>query len=315
MSFKLNTPIVFLIFNRPETTLRVFEAIRRARPTKLLIIADGPRLNNPKDYNNCVASRSIVEQVDWDCNVHRNYSDINLGCKQRVISGLNWVFEKVTEAIILEDDCLPDYSFFQFAQELLNYYQYDSRIMSISGNNFQFGRRRTSDSYYFSRYPHSWGWATWRRAWQLYDPHIKLWTEVNQGGWLKDILDCDRSTKNWANRFQSVCGNQTHIWDYQWTFCCWIHSGLSILPNVNLVSNIGFSEDATHTKGKSTLAEIPVEEMQFPLMHPLFMIRDIQSDIQTEKKIFKNKIFVNFARKLVFGTIKRVNKFFHLIHP
>src|SRR6185369_14461868 len=165
----LTTPVAFIIFNRPDTTEKVFAEIARARPPKLLVIADGPRAGRAGEADRCAATRAIIDRVDWDCKVLTNYSDVNLGCKNRVASGIDWVFEQVPEAIILEDDCLPDPTFFRFCEELLIRYREDERISQICGANFQFGRKRSNDSYYFSRYNHIWGWASWRRAWQHYD--------------------------------------------------------------------------------------------------------------------------------------------------
>ena len=178
--FQLTTPVAFLIFNRPDTTARVFEAIRQAKPPKLLVVADGPRPDRPDDVEKCKAARAIIDRVDWACEVLTNYSDLNLGCGKRPATGITWVFEQVEEAIIFEDDCLPHPSFFRFCEELLNYYRHDERIMVISGNNFQFGRNRTDDSYYFSRYNHIWGWASWRRAWEYFDYDLKLWPKIGR---------------------------------------------------------------------------------------------------------------------------------------
>ena len=154
--WQLTTPVVFIIFNRPDTTAKVFEAIRQAKPPKLLVIADGARIDKPGEAEKCAAARAIINQVDWQCEVLTNYSNVNLGCRKRVSSGLDWVFEQVEEAIVLEDDCLPHPSFFQYCQELLEKYRDDERIMMISGDNFQFGNETTEYSYYFSRYGHCW---------------------------------------------------------------------------------------------------------------------------------------------------------------
>jgi tetratricopeptide (TPR) repeat protein/predicted O-methyltransferase YrrM len=284
-NFQLKTPVCLIIFNRPDTTEKVFEAIRQAKPPKLLVIADGPRADRPEEAEKCTAARAIINRVDWDCEVLTNYSDINLGCRKRVSSGLNWVFDLVEEAIILEDDCLPHPTFFRFCEELLERYRHNEQIMVISGDNFQFGRKRTEYSYYFSRYNHIWGWASWRRAWRLYALEMKRWPEVRDGNWLIDILQDAPAVAHWSTIFQSsYTGIDT--WDFAWTFACWIHNGLSILPNVNLVSNMGFDSEATHTKGESKLANMPAEEMSFPLQHPPFMIRDTQADDFTEKTIF-----------------------------
>jgi hypothetical protein len=275
----MKTPVAFIIFNRPDTTARVFEAIRQAKPPLLLVIADGARSSKSGEAEKCVATRAIIDGVDWDCEVRTNYSDVNLGCKRRVSSGIDWVFEQVEEAIILEDDCLPHPSFFDYCDELLDKYRYDTRIMSISGDNFQFGRKRNTDSYYFSQYNHIWGWATWRRAWKHYDVDVQLWNTVRDDGWLNDILNDRSIVKVWQKNFQDVHDGKVDTWDYQWVFACWIQSGLTILPNVNLISNIGFGADATHTKSADNeFANLPVEAISLPLQHPKFVVRNLEAD-------------------------------------
>src|SRR5512139_3287315 len=173
--WQLKTPVAFIIFNRPDTAERVFAEIAKARPPKLLVVADGPRANRSGEAEKCAATRAIIDRVDWDCEVLTNFSDTNLGCKNRVSSGIDWVFEQVPEAIILEDDCLPHPTFFRFCEELLERYRDDERIGMISGDNFQLGQKRTDASYYFSRYNHIWGWASWRRAWRHYDREASAW--------------------------------------------------------------------------------------------------------------------------------------------
>jgi hypothetical protein len=289
----MRTPIAFIIFNRPDTTSRVFEAIRQAKPPLLLVVADGARSSKSGEAKKCAAVRAIIDGVDWNCEVRTNYSDVNLGCKRRVSSGIDWVFEQVEEAIILEDDCLPDPSFFPYCEELLEKYRHDTRIMVISGDNFQFGRKqRTSDSYYFSRYNHVWGWATWRRAWKYYDVDMKLWNTVRDGGWLKDILGDNSAINLWRNNFQSIHDVKVDTWDYQWTFSCWIQSGLTILPNVNLISNIGFGVGSTHTiNSASKLANLPVKSISLPLKHPKFVVLDSQADGYSQKSLFSQSLF------------------------
>jgi hypothetical protein len=283
-TFKLTTPLAFFIFNRPDTTTRVFEQIRQAKPVKLLVVADGPRATHPDDEGKCAAARAVVEQVDWDCEVMKNYADTNLGCKTRMSSGLDWVFDTVAEAIILEHDTLPTSTFFRFCQELLEKYRDDQRIMMISGCNFQFGNRRTEDSYYFSRYVHCWGWAGWRRAWQSYDVNMALWPMIRDGGWLNDILDTDTGTEYWNRFFDATYLGYIDTWDYQWVFACWAQNGLSIMPNVNLVANIGFGSEATHTGNTaSNVANLPVTAIDFPLEHPAFIVRDAFADKFTQE--------------------------------
>lgn len=282
----MKTPVALLIFTRPETTARVFDEISKARPPKLLVIADGPRADRPGEAEKCAATRAVVEKVDWDCEVLRNYSEVNLGCGLRPASGISWVFQNVEEAIILEDDCLPHPTFFRFCDELLGRYRDDERVMMISGNNFQNGKTRTSESYYFSCYPHSWGWATWRRSWQLYDFEIKIWPQLRETSWLLDTLGDEESAAYWRTTFDSLSG-RSDVWDYQWTFACWAQSGLAILPNVNLVSNIGWGEHATHTKTADNPAgNLPTEAMTFPLSHPTYLVRNREADQFTFEKHF-----------------------------
>ncbi len=280
---RLNTPVAFLIFNRPDTTAMVFEAIRQARPPQLLVVADGPRANRPEEEPLCQATRAVIEGVDWPCEVLTNYSDVNLGCKTRVSSGLDWVFSNVDEAIILEDDCLPHPTFFRFCEELLERYRDDDRVMMIAGTNKLFGRRSISTSYYFSRYVHVWGWASWKRAWKYYDVGMKAWPEIRDGGSLNGIFREKRVARYWHRMFERVYHGGVDTWDYQWTFACLIQNGVTILPNVNLISNIGFGSMATHTQGRSVYAGMKTESMLFPLKHPVSLIRDEQADAITDR--------------------------------
>jgi hypothetical protein len=296
-TFQLRTPIAFFIFNRPDTTSRVFEAIRLARPEKLLVVADGPRADREGEVDKCRAARAIVELVDWPCDVLTNYAVSNLGCKRRVSSGLDWVFKTVPEAIMLEDDCLPEPSFFRFCEELLERYRDDERVMMISGDNFQFGRRRTAHSYYFSRYAHIWGWASWRRAWQHYDVDMKQWHDIRDGGWLHDLLDNPSSVRHWKGVFDRVAQGKINTWDYQWTFACWLQSGLAVMPNVNLVSNIGFHAGATHTAAENQFSAMSTEPMQFPLDHPSFVIRDRLADDFTHRTHVTEGLGIRLRRK------------------
>ncbi|NEP76999.1 MAG: glycosyltransferase family 2 protein, partial [Okeania sp. SIO3B3] len=201
--FKLTIPVVLIIFNRPDTTAKVFEVIRQVKPPQLFVIADAPRLDKSGEVERCIAARKIIDRVDWQCEVLTNYSEINLGCRERVYSGLNWVFSLVESAIILEDDCVPHLTFFRFCQELLERYRDNNQVMAISGDNFQFGNNTTEHSYYFSRYPHCWGWATWRRAWKNYDNQMQLWSKLRGSKWLENILQNSRAVKYWSQIFQN----------------------------------------------------------------------------------------------------------------
>lgn len=289
----LQTPVALIIFNRPEQTEKVFAAIRQAKPLILLVVADGSRQEKIGEAEKCAEARAIIDKVDWDCQVFKNYSDINLGCRFRVSSGLDWVFETVEEAIILEDDCLPHPTFFRFCEELLNYYRHDQRMGSISGQNVQFGQKRTDYSYYFSRYTYCWGWATWRRAWQHYDLDMKIWPEIRDGNFLLDVLGNSKTAQDWAKTFQITYDQQIDTWDYQWTFSCWVQSYLTVVPNVNLVTNIGHGIASTHTADTSSkYSNMSVESISFPVKHPPFVIRDLKADEFTENTLFDyNPVF------------------------
>ncbi|MGB6015835.1 MAG: glycosyltransferase family 2 protein [Nodosilinea sp.] len=280
---------MFLIFRRPDLTVQVFEAIRQAKPTKLLVVADGPR--NAEEAVLCKQARAVTENIDWDCEVIRNYSDINLGCRDRVSSGLTWAFEQVEEAIILEDDCLPHPSFFRYCETLLEYYRDDERLMVISGDNFQNGRQRMPYSYYFSKYNHCWGWATWRRAWQHWEFNPQKWVEFRDSGLVRSLCHESHEEKYWTDIFDMLfLENKINAWGYVWMFACWSQGGLTALPHVNLVSNIGFGLDSTHTGGKSKLANMPTKEIG-NIKHPSFVLRCVEEDCYTFKNIFRQKLF------------------------
>jgi hypothetical protein len=296
----MDTAVVFLVFRRPDLTARVFESIRQARPKTLLVVADGPRSDRPDEAGQCAATRAAVERVDWPCEVLRNYSDANLGCKHRVASGLDWAFEQVEEAIILEDDCLPDPTFFRFAEELLERYRDDRRIMTVSGDNFLQGRRTSPHSYYFSRYMHCWGWASWRRAWRLFDLEMRQWPALRQDGWLADLFPVARQARYWESIFDRVHRGEIDTWDYIWTYSIWSQSGLNVLPERNLVSNIGFGGAASHTHDKlSPWANLPTEAMTFPLDHPTCVLRNHRADAYSQQSVFQGDLVGRAVRKVL----------------
>ena len=298
-SFTLTTPVAFIIFNRPDTTAKVFNEIAKARPPKLLVVADGPRANRVGEAERVAATRAIVEKVDWPCEVLCNFSDINLGCKARVSSGLDWVFAQVPEAIVLEDDCLPDPSFFRFCQELLDHYRQDKRVGMISGDNFQFGRSYNADSYYFSKYIHIWGWATWRDRWQeTYDVSMTSWPIVREEGRLEELLGNQKETKFWTTIFNKVYAGKIDTWDYQWGYANWAHDRVAILPAVNLISNIGFGSDATHTVSASDLANLPTNSLRFPLQHPTELIKNRSADEFTRNNWFMRPLWKRVLYRL-----------------
>ncbi len=294
----MKTPIAFVIFKRSDTTQKVFDSIRQAKPSKLLVIADGPRSDYPNEAKKCAETRAIIDQVDWDCEVLTNYSEVNLGCAKRVATGLDWAFDLAEEAIVLEDDCVPHPTFFQFCEELLEYYRNDQRVMAIAAKNVQFGRRRTDYSYYFSRYNHCWGWASWRRAWQHFDFDMTLWPEAKSKNILLDILGDQRAASYWTRIFQSTYEGGNNSWAYRWMLSCWLQNGLSILPSHNLVSNLGFGADATNTitsSKNSHYANMVTEKMAFPLRHPPYITRNRCADDFEQNTLF-NPTLTNRAK-------------------
>ena len=276
--FKLNTPVALLIFNRPDTTERVFNAIAKGRPPKLLVVADGPRPKREGEAELCAQTRAIINRVDWDCEVITEFADSNMGCKRRVASGIDWIFEQVEESIILEDDCLPDPSFFRYCEEMLTRYRDNERVGMVSGGNLQFGRQRGTGSYYFSKYTHIWGWASWRRAWKHYDRDLTLWPAFRDEGLLTQFFETPGEQEYWRNSFQWVHEGSLDTWDVSWTFTAITHGMLQVVPNVNLISNIGFGANATHTHVVGVHANMPTQPIEFPLVHPTFVLADMKAD-------------------------------------
>lgn len=270
-----STPIVFFIFRRPDLTARVFEAIRQAQPKKLLVVADGPR--NREEARLCQQARAISENVDWDCEVLRNYSDINLGCKKRVCSGLDWAFERSEELIILEDDCLPDSSFFEYCTDLLKRYRNDKRIMLISGFNKQGIWKDGDNDYFFSNLGGIWGWASWRRAWQLNDPEMSDLVDFTSKKYFEYLLGFDLGNIR-KKQMLSITKNSESTWDFQWGFSRHKNSGLACVPSKNLIKNIGFRHDSTHTF-KESFKQPNVYSLRLPIRNNKFVVPDHDYDM------------------------------------
>lgn len=304
---KKSSTILFLVFNRPEVTKRVFGAIRQAKPSRLYVAADGPRHDVEGETEKVSLVREIATNVDWDCEVKTRFRERNLGCKIAISNAISWFFEQEEEGIILEDDCLPDQSFFQYCQELLERYRNDTRIMAISGGNYQQGRLVSNESYYYSKYNHCWGWASWRRAWAHYDLDMKYWAEYRDQGMLDAWADgSDAFKRYWTHTYNKVAAGEVDTWDYQWTFSCWVQNGLTCLPNKNLIKNIGFDDLATHTTSnvdwRSTLE---ADELKFPLVHPKFIARNISADIFSDKVCYGiNDEFVKEVKRTNYDRLR-----------
>jgi hypothetical protein len=273
-----------------------------------LLVADGPRSGQPKEAERCEEVKQIISCVDWPCKVDTNFAADNMGCRRQVISGLDWAFSLVEEAIILEDDCLPDQSFFQYCTELLERYRDNRQIGLISGFNYE-GSFRHASSYYFSPLASIWGWATWRRSWQQYDEHMNGWPEAKRNGLLKKLFPNERVVAYWENIFDRMYdGSGPNTWDYQWLFTCWNRNWLNILPATNLVWNIGFGQDATHTRKSDPLAAIRADTMAFPLRHPPAITPWSARTLKLQKSVFLPSLLRNIKRKISNSLIIRSSR-------
>lgn len=268
----MEAAVVVVMFNRPRCVKKLLEVLKQVMPRNIFVISDGPRNENPLDRQLVQECRNIIDiNIDWQCDVYKIYSDKNLGCGRRLPTGLDVVFSIVDAAIILEDDCIPNITFFRYCNELLEKYYYDTRILSISGINY-FQHKVSSNSYFFSKFPQTCGWATWRRVWEKYDYEMKLWPEFHEKKLLKGLFEDQQIYKIWENYFSMCYENKLPTaWDFQFSFLSFCNHGLNIMPDVNLIENIGFEKDGTHTTSSNTyLAQLMsgVMPLNFPLQHP-----------------------------------------------
>jgi len=289
--YHTKSAVLFVIFNRPDTTKRVFEAIRLAQPGRLYIAADGPRPDFAGDVERCKQTREIVSAIDWNCEVKTLFRDENAGCRHGVSAAITWFFEQEEEGIILEDDCLPANSFFKFCDVLLEKYRYDTRVRHITGCNLQFGKKWGNASYYFSNRTHVWGWASWKRVWNEYDLNLTRYDIREVKEQLKNIYDDDFVAEAWTDIFNELKAGRINSWAYPLDFCNFFNNGLVIIPNENLVSNIGFDTGATNTNQQNNdYADIPLNETD-DITHPDFIIP------QKEADLFIIKYHFNLAEK------------------
>lgn len=274
----MRAPVALIAFNRPSTTARVFACIRAARPPRLFLALDGPRPDRPGEAELCAEVRRIVSDVDWPCSVERSYSEANLGCCHRPASAIEWVFSRVDEAIFLEDDILPDPTFFAYCDELLERYRDEPRVMSISGYNAFGESHGTAESYWFSAYPRSWGWASWRRAWNGFDVQMQGWPAFRaSAAWRALSAEAREVYEPWM---RNVHAGQPDIWDAQWLLLAWQTQGLTAIPRRNLVENLGFGAASTNTPNVPPLYPRRTWPMEFPLRHPAVIQRDRAQEVE-----------------------------------
>ena len=302
-----NTPIIIVVFKRYNETLCVFETIKKIKPRKLFIVADGPRSTQEKIDTD--RTRSIFNKIDWECDVVRDYSETNLGCRERVSTGVSNAFKTLCDyegVIILEDDCLPNESFYKFCEAMIEKYRYNNNIMHVSGVNFinKDLNRDSSDSYYFSKIAQIWGWATWKRAWVKYEENINSWPEYKETVEFKNKFPNTSTLQYFIYLFDRRYKNELTDWDIAWTYTCLKNSGLCIVPNINLIENIGSGTGATHKA--SSLLHYKSKEISFPLKHPRKTDYNIENDIRTYRIVFGidnnfyNKVKSNIKKKLPF---------------
>ncbi|HTA75624.1 MAG TPA: glycosyltransferase family 2 protein [bacterium] len=294
------TPVAIFGFNRPEMIKRVFERVREVKPRQLLLVLDGPRAYVPADLEKCKQVKEILSQVDWPCDVKRDYAESNMGCRKRIASGISWVFENVEEAILLEDDCLPDLTFFPYCAELLEYYRHDTRVGMIAGHTASFKPVETyGSSYYVDRLAWIWGWATWRRAWKQYDLEMKAWPLVKEQNLLSNVFHNSNAVKPYSRFLDSVFNGKIDTWDAAWALTFLKENYLCIHPKENLVSNIGWGEDSTHTGGKgSPWANLPTVPMRLPLVHPISLIPDTMTEKSSFEMMWSSSLISKIKGKL-----------------
>tara|TARA_Y100001968_G_scaffold141817_1_gene129638 strand:+ start:14127 stop:15089 length:963 start_codon:yes stop_codon:yes gene_type:complete len=295
------TPILLITWRRPLETSKVIDELRKVKPSNLFIASDGPDPSDSEQQLKVYSTREVIKQnIDWDCEIKTLYSEFNQGCKTGVSEAITWFFNQVEEGIILEDDCIPHIDFFSYCSELLKEYKYDDRVWCISGSNVQDNNWRGDGSYYFGRIPQIWGWASWSKYWKCYDLNIEKWPILKQSNCLNTIFE-DQFEKNyWVKIWDQLYEKQTpDTWDYQWCFTCISNGGLTAFPNKNLISNIGFGKDATHTTWANS-DDISVSSLG-KIKHPSFVLRDSIADIYT----FNNKFGGHHIRR----NLKLINRF------
>lgn len=270
-------PVLLIAWRRPDKVEAVINAIRGNQPGKVFVFCDGSRSGDHDEYEKVSATRALIRQaVDWPCELKTLFSDQNLGCRHGPIAAISWFFDNNNEGIILEDDCVPHPEFLPFCTLLLDRFREDLRIWCVSGTNFQKGRQRGSASYYFSHYAYNWGWASWRRCWHHYDHQLNMLPKLIESGGLHSIFSEPLERIYWQKVWTRVYSNPLYTtWDYQWFFSCMVNSGLSIVPNINLVTNLGFGTEATHTQD---FTPIPLGHSLGLIKHPELVLRDRQAD-------------------------------------
>ena len=308
MSYKCKSPILLLVFNRPDVTAQVFEAIRAAQPTELYVASDGARSEKEGEQAIVDVVREIATNVDWDCEVKTLFREVNLGCKEAVNSGITWFFEHVEAGIIFEDDTVPDLSFFPYCEELLIKYADDTRIGMISGNNHLPEYTLNDSSYLFSKFKWIWGWATWRRAWANQDLELKFLRSPQAMSIVQNMGYQARSERLWLTNIRKLEVKSVNTWDYQWFLSMGAQNQLSIIPRHNLVANVGFGvAGATHCAGDAPVRYTETQSLDMPLEHPKYVLPDFEHERFYEYFIIDDgRGYGRFVPKVIKSAIKKL---------
>lgn len=306
VNYKVKSPILLLSFNRLDTLMEVFLEIKKVKPSRLYLASDGPRVGK-MDANGTLESTKVArvreflcKSISWECEVHTLFNEQNLGCKYAVSSAISWFFENEESGIILEDDCLPNTSFFRFCDECLEMYKNNNEIFMVSGwSALDFDKKAKQsikEDYYFSKYNHIWGWASWRRAWKKYELECENLEDI-----IKNIhFDTRREKREYTNIFKQYFSGNINTWDYPWTFSIWRHNGLCIYPKNNMIKNIGFNrDDATHTTGESKYQDMRIYSLIFPLKHPKKISRNVDLDKKNYKIIGIPSLYLRIFNKIL----------------
>lgn len=319
-------PILINFFNRSEPLKLVFEAVRRAKPKVLFLSQDGAREDNESDKMNIFKCREVVKNIDWDCKVYYNYSEENLGCGKRMSSAISWAFEFVDRLMILEDDCVPGDDFFPFCEELLEKFKDDLRVSMISAmNHLEKYENYNKDSYIFCNSGAIWAWATWKREWEMYDFSMPFMERTNAIEKIKTSSypyyykkDLIRQGKDRYSKYKE--GQRLTSWTFQYNMIRFLNHQVTIVPSVNLMSNVGLTGESTHAsssikqipKGLQSLFYMKTGNMQFPLKHPEYMYCDDYYDRMVWKKMGMNTTTAvyrkaeSIIRQFVFGDKKKL---------
>lgn len=297
-------PIVYVCFNRPKLTKKTFEYIKKIKPSKLFLILDGPRKSNKQDKINCPKVKKIIQNINWKCKVYKNFSKENLGLKNRFFTGLDWVFNIANEAIILEDDCLPHDDFFYFCEAMLKKYKNSNKVKFITGNNFQDQKKtdKISEDYYFSKYSHIWGWATWKKTWHDVKREDNYWKNKIFNSDFDMMKSTAKEKKYWKNMYKSVLNNKLNSWAIYLLFSIWKNKGLTVTPKINLIKNLGLSS-GTNTINLDIKLDISNKNLNKPLKHPKIIKVNFKKDLYVFNTVY-NK---NFFYRLKFLSAKYIN--------